>query len=252
MCTGMEWAIVSAAVTAAGTAANISAQNRAQAAQARAAAQARQTMNTEAAEQAARRQEAYASQDQAMQALSRGAQDQEEQDLTKRFRTEFYDIGDTEPGAVQANPLVGVQARGSGAVRQDAARRLADATNEAKKRIAGLARLTAGDMAGMNRGLTLADNASQIGMINNLQQGGLRTANLGANIQADAWKRPDTTLGDVLTTAGSLGMGYAGQMAGKAPGQAGKVFGNSFLPGEELFFDDWGTGSNTTKGWGFL
>jgi hypothetical protein len=230
MCTGLEWLAVG--LTAASTVSSIVGQQQAQQAQEAAVARARQIAQQEEARQKQMREQAQQMHQKTVQQHGREQYDQGLQQEATRLE-EAYQPSGTE--TTLADTMLSGQNLGTDIVKDDAAKQMAGAVNEAKQRAASLAKLSAYGEVATGRQLGRQETGNQLDVLNNLRRGGLTASQFGQQaIMNNLPQYRPSPLSTLLSAGASLASFGAGLGAGtNVINPAGAAAGTSMfsMPG---------------------
>lgn len=218
MCDPVTMMVIGLGATAASTAINYAGQRKTEQAREEAANFARQQAFREEERQRQQRRQAEELHSQSVQQHTRAEYDKGLEQETARLTKAI------EPDATQttlADTMLSGQSLGSEVVKEDAARQMSNAVNEAKQRAARLAQLSAYGPVGAARGIGRDDANAQLAVLNNMRAGGLAATRLGTQgIMANLPQYKGNPLADLLGGVGSMALFGAGQGIGSAAGGA--------------------------------
>jgi len=121
---------------------------------------------------------------------------------------QFMQTFDQQTPAI-ANGLLPGQAQASDEVSKSIATRMAQTAADTRKRVAALSKLTGYGAADASNKLALTDNADFLTTINGLRRGSLGVSNQEQSISPATVNKPSTLAGDLLSGFGSMAL-YGG------------------------------------------
>lgn len=134
-----------------------------------------------------------------------GALTKENHDASRDAAVQQF-LATVEQNPVMAPDMTGFNLAGqqnaTSEVQQEIARRAATATQEARARVAALAKLTSYDGVALDRNLALGGNADLLSTINNMRRGSLSASQAEQTIAPTQVIPGDNMLADILSGAG--------------------------------------------------